>query len=102
MPDEYGTTMDPVFYFVQFASRISVLSNNNKIEHSLRHVRIEVLTAASMKMTAFWDIAPYSLAGVARRFRVTYCLHQYALLERLSTSTRLHGVMPKKAVIFIP
>jgi hypothetical protein len=28
-----------------------------------------------MKMTAFWDIAPYSLVEEDRRFRGTYCLH---------------------------
>jgi hypothetical protein len=31
-------------------------------------MRFQVLTAASMKTTAFWDIAPLSL-GVGRRFR---------------------------------
>jgi hypothetical protein len=29
-----------------------------------------------MKMRVFWDIAPYSLVGVDRRFRGAYCLHQ--------------------------
>jgi hypothetical protein len=37
-------------------------------------VRFRVLTAASMKMRAFWYIAPCSL-GVDRRFRGAYCLH---------------------------
>jgi hypothetical protein len=35
-------------------------------------VRFYALTAASMKMRAFWDIAPYSLVGVDRRFRGAY------------------------------
>jgi hypothetical protein len=38
-------------------------------------VRFQVLTAASMKMTVFWDVAPCSLVDVYRRFRGTYCLH---------------------------
>jgi hypothetical protein len=38
-------------------------------------VRFEFLTASSMKMRVFWDIAPYSLAGVDRRFKRAYCFH---------------------------
>jgi hypothetical protein len=36
---------------------------------------ISGFTAVSMKMTSFWEIAPYSLE-VDRRFRDVYCLHQ--------------------------
>jgi hypothetical protein len=32
-------------------------------------VRFQVLTAASMKIRAFWNVAPCSLLGVCRRFR---------------------------------
>jgi hypothetical protein len=28
-----------------------------------------------MKMTVFWDVSPYSLAEVHRRFRDACCLH---------------------------
>jgi hypothetical protein len=28
-----------------------------------------------MKFRAFWDVAPCSLIGEDRRFRVAYCLH---------------------------
>jgi hypothetical protein len=38
-------------------------------------VRSQVLTAARMKMRAFWDIALYSLVGVDWHFRGVYCLH---------------------------
>jgi hypothetical protein len=38
-------------------------------------VRFQVLMAAGMKVTAFWDIAPCSLIEVERRFRGVYCLH---------------------------
>jgi hypothetical protein len=39
------------------------------------HVRFQVLTMVSMKMIAFWDIAPRSLIVVDRHFRGAYCLH---------------------------
>jgi hypothetical protein len=35
----------------------------------------QVLTAASMKTAAFWDIVPCSLVVVDRRFRGAYYLH---------------------------
>jgi hypothetical protein len=38
-------------------------------------LRSEVLTAASMLMTAFWHMAPCTSTTVGRRFRATYCLH---------------------------
>jgi hypothetical protein len=38
-------------------------------------VRFQALTAANVKMTAFWDIEPRSLVEVDRRFRGAYCLH---------------------------
>jgi hypothetical protein len=39
-------------------------------------VLFQVLTAASMNMAAFWDIASCCLVKVHRRFRGTYFLHQ--------------------------
>jgi hypothetical protein len=66
-------------------------------------VRFHVLTVASVKMTAFWDIAPCSLVDVDRRFRGAYCLHHqsnpHRPLKRRSTPTRLHGAISQKAVI---
>jgi hypothetical protein len=35
---------------------------------------IQVLTAASMKVTVLWDVAPYSLAEDYQSFRGVYCL----------------------------
>jgi hypothetical protein len=35
----------------------------------------QVITAARMKTTAFWDLAPCSPDEVDRRFRGAYCLH---------------------------
>jgi hypothetical protein len=40
-------------------------------------VRFEVLTATSMEMAVFWDVAPCSLVDTGRRLREAYCLqHQ--------------------------
>jgi hypothetical protein len=36
----------------------------------------QVLTAARMKIRAFWDVAPCSL-GVDRRFKGAYCIHHH-------------------------
>jgi hypothetical protein len=47
-----------------FALGISVLVNHC-------HLRFQV-TAASLKMTIFWDVVPCSLVEVDRRFRGAY------------------------------
>jgi hypothetical protein len=40
-------------------------------------MRFQILTAASMKMRAFWDIAPCSLVGIDQCFRRTaYIIHR--------------------------
>jgi hypothetical protein len=49
-------------------------------------MRFQVLTAASMKMEAFWDIAPCSLVGVDPRFRDAYCLRHHPDKEAVRTS----------------
>jgi hypothetical protein len=38
-------------------------------------MRFQVLTAASIKMTAFRDIALCSIVEADRRFRGAYCFH---------------------------
>jgi hypothetical protein len=43
-------------------------------------VRFHVLTAASMKMAAFWDIVSCSLVEVDRHFWGADCLHHLALM----------------------
>jgi hypothetical protein len=37
--------------------------------------RLQVLTAASMKTTVFWVVAPFTVVKVYRRFRGASCLH---------------------------
>jgi hypothetical protein len=49
-------------------------------------VRFQVFTAASMKMTVFWDVAPCSLVEVYRRFTCAYSLHYQGYLF----TNRLH------------
>jgi hypothetical protein len=53
---------------------------------------------ASVKMTAYWDVAPCSLIGVDRCFRGAYCLHDQ---PDGGGSMRLHGATSQKALIFI-
>jgi hypothetical protein len=63
--------------------------------------RFQVFTAASMKMTAFGDIAPCSLVEADRRFRGAYCLHrQGGWWRQYAPSTRPHDAISQKAVIF--
>jgi hypothetical protein len=63
-------------------------------------VRFHVLTTASTKMIDFWDTVPCNLVEVDRRFRGAHW-RQYALLKCRSTSTRLHGAISQKPVIFV-
>jgi hypothetical protein len=42
--------------------------------HLLCVVRFQVFTAATMNITALWDIAPHSLIEVNRRFIGAYCV----------------------------
>jgi hypothetical protein len=54
----------------------------------------QVLTVASVKMTAYWDITMRNLKEVDWCFRGAYCLHHQGDLMRL------HGAIFQKAVIF--
>jgi hypothetical protein len=51
------------------------------------YMRFQVLTAASMTMTVFWNMASYSLTEADQHFRGVYCLHhQVLLMEEVHTS----------------
>jgi hypothetical protein len=52
-----------------FEKQLKVITN------VIMYVRFHVLTAVSTKIVAFWDIAPWSLVEIDRRFRGEYCLH---------------------------
>jgi hypothetical protein len=65
---------------VQFSYSISVLILRQNIYgvqsySALYKARFQVLTAASMKMAAAWDIAPSSVVAHYRHFGDAYCLH---------------------------
>jgi hypothetical protein len=36
-----------------------------------------------LKMTIFWDVAPYSLVEIYRRFRGAYCIHDQCIVISL-------------------
>jgi hypothetical protein len=58
-------------------------------------VRFQVLTAASMKFKVFWDVAPYSLIGVDRRF-ITLMMEAVCTSETLVNSSGIiRGYIPK-------
>jgi hypothetical protein len=41
------------------------------------NVKLQVLVAASMKITVFWDVGPCGLVEIDRRFRGDYCPNLY-------------------------
>jgi hypothetical protein len=43
--------------------------------YTVKRGRMQVLTAASMKMAVFWVVAPCGLVEVYRRFTGACCLH---------------------------
>jgi hypothetical protein len=51
-------------------------------------LRFQYLTATSMKIISFWDVASCSLVEIGRGFRGAYCLrHRSALMiKAVSTS----------------
>jgi hypothetical protein len=66
----------PVIFFSRdFACECHFLFfSRNKDELQLM-LRLQALTAANMKLTAFWHITPCSLVKLDRLFRGAYYLH---------------------------
>jgi hypothetical protein len=65
--------------------------------------RFQVLTAAGMKMPAFWDIAPFGLVGVHRIFRGAFYLHHHVDVRTSETSVYCNEtalLISQKALIF--
>jgi hypothetical protein len=54
-------------------------------------VRFQVLTALSLNMTVFWDVAPCSLVEVDRHFRGAYGLHHQG--DELGQVSALFGLL---------
>jgi hypothetical protein len=67
-------------------------SNNHSTEHEPTMSDLEVLTAASMKTTAFCNTAPWNLVEIYRRFRGAYCLHHQGHRLNDGGSTRFWNV----------
>jgi hypothetical protein len=61
--------------FLHSPCKMAYLQTNFHL--TLLWLRLQVLTAESMKLRAFWNIAPSSL-GVDGHFRGVYCLHHEA------------------------
>jgi hypothetical protein len=59
----YSSVCSPALFISEATERVSLM------------VKLQVLTAASMKMTVLWDVVPCSLVEVYRRFGGAYCLH---------------------------
>jgi hypothetical protein len=64
----------PTLEFQNAVMRVCI--RQDALHHSIVTC-LEVLTAANVKMTAFWDKATCSLVEIARHFRGEYCLHHY-------------------------
>jgi hypothetical protein len=59
-------------------------------------VRVQILTAASMKMTVCWDMVQcgLGLAEIGRCFRGAHCLRHHSFV-----AMRLHGTISREAII---
>jgi hypothetical protein len=73
----------------------------------ITYVRFQVLTAAYMEMTAFWDFAPRGVVVVHWRSELRAACIIRAMMEVVRTSetsvysTRLLGAISQKAVILV-
>jgi hypothetical protein len=54
-----------------------MLTDNVIYKHLSCYVRFQVLMAASMKFSVFWDVVQCNHFEVDRRFRGSYCLYQH-------------------------
>jgi hypothetical protein len=54
----------------------------------------------SLKMTVFWDVAPYSLVEDGRRFRKITLMMETVSTSETSVSTRIDGSTSQKTHIF--
>jgi hypothetical protein len=77
----------------EYKARRDVRSAGNGTQ--IQWMIFQVLTAASIK------IAPCRLVETHRSFKSLWWWRQYAPLKRRSISTRLHGAMSQKAVIYV-
>jgi hypothetical protein len=74
-----------IFLFFYFYSRHFLIEHIRLNKSFPCVVRFQALTAMSLKMTVFWDIASCSLVEVYWRFRGSHCLIAL-IMEAVSTS----------------
>jgi hypothetical protein len=76
---------------------------NPKVINTVPTARFQVLTATSMEITVFWDVAQRSLVEVYRRFTGAYCLqhqgpdHLWNVGKFLQDNTAQH---PRRQYLF--
>jgi hypothetical protein len=58
--------------FYRYGQSIICISHIKLMSNKPIYVRFQVLTATSIKMAVFWDVAPCSLVDIDRG---VYCLH---------------------------
>jgi hypothetical protein len=64
----------PVNVYGKYATLLTATRNTtNSISLISFFVRFQFLTATSMKVAVFWDVAPRSLVYIGRRFREACC-----------------------------
>jgi hypothetical protein len=74
-------------YPVNDATNLTITKNR------LTYVRFQVLTASSIKVTVFWDLASCSLIEINRSSRSAYCIHHQVPLKRRYTPVlKMHKV----------
>jgi hypothetical protein len=83
----FGCSIHCITYEAPYHPEQCVSSGEKSLKGTVWAVRVNVLMAASMKITAFWNVTPCSLVEVGRRFRRTYCIyHQSVIMKVVHTS----------------
>jgi hypothetical protein len=74
-------------------------NNRKSLERVIYWVRFQVLMAAVIIVTVFWDVVPCSLAEVYWHFRGAYCLHHQG--DSLDYQTMQHNTSEDIFMSFI-
>jgi hypothetical protein len=83
-----------VLNFGYFRCNVTPPSNETQVKHidflkiDFFFVTAQVLTATSMKIRDFCNVASYSLVAVDRRFGGAYCLHNRAIITLMMEAVR--------------
>jgi hypothetical protein len=88
----FSFTWSPAGYLKQLLE----LTNSSHSVPTVSEERRISRKISRTKINVFWDVAPYGLAEIYRRFRVVYCLNHRSI------STRLHGAISQKTSSYSP